>query len=65
MQILNTPDPAYNEYKDTKETARYKWVLIVTELFNMAVYDSVAEKSAPYSRVLIVTEVVVSETQCI
>ena len=65
MQILNTPDPAYNEYKDAKETARYKWVLIVEELFNMAVNDSDAEKSAPFSRMLVVTEVVVSETQCI
>ena len=33
MQILNTPDPACNEYEDAKETARHKRVLIVTELF--------------------------------
>ena len=43
MQILNTPDPAYNEYKDAKEATRYKQVLIATELFNMAVDDSDAE----------------------
>ena len=65
MEFLSTPDPAYNQYKDAKETARYRWVLIVTELFNMAVNDSGAEKSAPFSRMLVVTKVVVSETQCI
>ena len=36
---VSTLDPAYNEQKDAKETARYKWVLVVTELFNMAVND--------------------------
>ena len=61
----NTLGPAYNEQKDAKENARYKWVLVVTELFNMAVNDFDAKKSARYSRVLAVTELVLSGTQCI
>ena len=36
----------------------YKWVLVVTERFNMAVNDFDAEKS-------FVTELVVTGTQCI
>ena len=60
-----TLGPAYNEQKDTKETARYKWVLVVTELFNMAVNDFDAKQSARYSRVLVVNELVLSGTQCI
>ena len=56
--------PAYNEKKDAKETARYKWVLAVTELFNIAVNDFDAKKSAHCSQVLVVTELVVSGTQC-
>ena len=60
----NTLGPAYNEQKDAKETARYKWVLVVTKLFNMAVNDSDAKQSARYSRVLVVTELVLSGTQC-
>ena len=47
-----------------KETAHYKWVLIVTELFNIAVNDFDAKKSAHCSQVLVVTELVVSGTQC-
>ena len=61
---VNTLGPAYNEQKDAKETARYKWVLVVTELFNMAVNDFDAKQSACYSRVLVVTELVLSGTQC-
>ena len=38
---------------------------VVTELFNIAINDFNREKFACYSRVLVVTEVVVSETQCI
>ena len=38
-------------------------MLIVTELFNIAVNDYVAKKSARYSRVLVVTELVTSGTQ--
>ena len=43
---------------------RYKWVLVVAELFNIAVNDLDAEKSARYNWVLIVTELVVSGTRC-
>ena len=60
----STLSPAYNEQKDAKETARYKWVLVVTKLFNMAVNDFDAKQSARYSRVLAVTELVLSGTQC-
>ena len=58
---LFTLGPAYNEQKDAKETARYKWVLVVTKLFNMVVNDFFdAKQSARYSRVLVVTELVLS-----
>ena len=50
--------------KDAKETACCKWVFIATELFNIVVNYFDAKKSAPYSRVLVVTELV-SGTQCI
>ena len=43
----------------------YKWVIIVTELFNVAVNYFDAKKSASCSRVLVVTELVVSGTQYI
>ena len=33
----------YNEWKDAKETVRPQWVLIVAELFNIAVNDSDAK----------------------
>ena len=59
-----TLGPAYNEEKDAKETALYKWVLVVTKLFNMAVNDFDAKESARYSWVLAVTELVLSGTQC-
>ena len=59
-----TLGPAYNEQKDAKETARYKWVLVVTKLFNMVVNDFDAKQSARYSRVLVVTELVLSGTHC-
>ena len=57
-------DP-YNKKKDVKETASYKWVLVVTELFNIRVNDFDVKKSAHYNWVLVVTELVVSGTQCI
>ena len=41
-----------------KETARYNWVLIVTELFNIAVNDIHAKKSVRYGWVLVLTELV-------
>ena len=48
-----------------KVTAGFKWVLIVTKLFIIVVNDSDAKKSACCSRVLVVTELVGSGTQCI
>ena len=39
-------------------------VLVVTELFNIAVNDFDAKKSACYSRMLVVTEIVVCGIQC-
>ena len=41
-----------------------KGVFIVTELFNIAVNNFDAKKSARCSRVLVVTELVISGTQC-
>ena len=41
-----------------------KWVLVVTKLFNMVVNDFDAKQSAHYSRVFVVTELVLSGTQC-
>ena len=40
-------------------------MLVVTELFNITVYYFDAKKPAHYRRVLVVTELVVSGTQCI
>ena len=65
LRNVNTLGHAYNEQKDAKETARYKWVLVVTKLFNMAVNDFDTKQPARYSRVLVVTELVLSGTQCI
>ena len=31
--MQSAPGPAYSEWKDAKETARYKWALVVIELF--------------------------------
>ena len=42
-----------------------KWMLVVTELFNITVSESDAKKTAHYSRVLVVTELVVSGIQCV
>ena len=47
-----------------KEIARYKWVLFVTELFNIVAIDFDAMKTTCYSQVLLVTALVVSGTQC-
>ena len=41
-----------------------KKLLVVTELFNIAVNGYGAKKSTRYSRVLVVTELVISGTQC-
>ena len=42
----------------------YKWMLVVTELFDFAVNDFDAMNSARCSRTLVVTELVVSGKQC-
>ena len=62
--VVCTLGPVYNEQKDSKATARYKWVLIVTEFFNIAVNYIHAKKAVPYTQILIVTELVVSGNQC-
>ena len=48
---------------DAIETASCKWVFVVMELFNSAVNDFDTKKSARYSWVLVVTELVASETE--
>ena len=50
---------AVNDF-EAKESARCKWVLVVTELFNIPVSNFYSKKSAYCSRVLIVTELIVS-----
>ena len=42
-----------------------KKLLVINELFNIPVNDVVAKKSAHFSRVLVITELVVGGTQCI
>ena len=54
--------PAYNGYKDAKETTCYKLVHIVIELFYI---DLDAKKLVHYGWVLIVSELVGSGSQCI
>ena len=62
--MQSTLVPAYSEWKDAKETVHYKWVLVVTNFLNIAVNYFDAKKSVRCSRVLILTEFVVSGTQC-
>ena len=62
--MQNTLGLAYNEQIGAKKTARCRRVLIVTELFNIAVNDFDANKSTRCRRVLVATELVVSGTQC-
>ena len=60
--FLNTTftlGPAYNEQIDAKKTALCRRVVVVTELFHIAVYDTDAKECARYRQVL-----VVSGTQC-
>ena len=57
----STLAPAYNEQIDAKKTACCR---VVTELFNIAVNYIDAKKSTRHRRVLVVTELVVSGTQC-
>ena len=59
----STLGPAYNEYKNAKEIAGCKCARC-NQTFNIVVNDVDAKKSVRYSRVLIVTELVVSEIQC-
>ena len=60
--ILKYTGSRLQRQKDAKETARYKWMLVVTELFNIAVNQFDAKKSS--RTVFVVTELVVSEIQC-
>ena len=50
--------------KDARKIVRYKWVLVVTGLFNIAINDFNVKKSARYSQVFVVAELVTSGTQC-
>ena len=50
--------------KDARKTAHYKWVLVVTELFNIAINDFDIKKSSRYSQMFVVAELVTSGTQC-
>ena len=50
--------------KRLKKTACCKWVLIVTERFNMTVNYLDAKKSSRYCQVLVVSERFVSGIQC-
>ena len=59
--MLNTLGHAYNEEKDAKEAACCKWVLVVTKV---SVNNFDVKKSTRFSQVLVVTELVVSGTQC-
>ena len=59
-----TLGPAYNEQIDAKKTAHCRGVLVVTELFNIAVNYFDAKKATRCRRVLVVTELVVSGIQC-
>ena len=43
-----------------KETARYKWLLIVIELFDIAISDT----GAVWKTMLVLIELVTSNTQC-
>ena len=64
MHISMPLGPAYNEQIDANKTARCRGVLIVTEVFNIAVNDFDSKKSTRCRQVLVVTELVVSGTQC-
>ena len=56
--ILKYTGSRLQRQKDAKEPARCKWVLVVTELLNMAVNHFDVKKCA--RTVLVVTELVVS-----
>ena len=56
--------PTTSKKGDTKETAGYKWVSVVTQLLNIAVDEFDAKKYALCSQVLVVTKLVISGTRC-
>ena len=62
--LLSTLGTTSNESKNAKEIASYKRVIVVTELFTIAVNDFNEKKSARYGQMLVVTEIVVSRTHC-
>ena len=62
-----TQGPAYNEQFDAQKSVCSNRVLVVTKLFNIGVNDRLLTQqklSAHSSRVLFVTELVVSGTLC-
>ena len=60
------PIPTYNERKYAKETARKKWVFILSELFYIAVIDHFnTKKSVRCRQVFAETEFVVSWILCV
>ena len=61
-KVFNYTGSCLQRVKGCKRKARHKWVLVVTELFNIAVDDIQAKKSGRYSRVLVITELVLSGT---
>ena len=65
VPICFTLGPGYNEQIDAKKTARCRRVLMVAELFNIAVNDFDTKKSTCCKQVFVVSELVVSGTQCI
>ena len=63
-QFLHYTGSRLQRVKRCKRNSSFKWVLAATELLNIAVNYFDAKKSARNSWVLVVTELVVSETQC-
>ena len=56
---------AYTRVERFKVIVRSGCVLVVTELFNIVVRDFDAKKTSRCNRVLVVTELITSGTQCI
>ena len=57
--------PLVAKYKDEKEIVRCEPVLIVTELFNIAINDFGVKESARCKMMLVLTVLVTSRTRCI
>ena len=55
---------ACNEQMDAKKTAGCRRLLVVTELFNIAVNDFDTKKFTHWKWVLVVTELVINRAQC-